>query len=181
MPLDVKSLWVAGEVPSSSFDADESAECQSTARDAQTEAVARIVLAASLVEGDPERIELEDLCETLHALPGLDGFDLCAAAACIESLHATGALEAVQVEHWIDEAALAIDDSSLRRTAYQLAVYACAWDGVVTEREEAVLDAIAGAFAFTTEEARVLRESVFVAMDANTWPSRASRDRLSIT
>jgi tellurite resistance protein len=129
----------------------------------QAAAVAEVAVAAALVGdhlGDDER---DDLLESLREVPGLDAFDEEALDAIVDRLdERSGADLAMRMEAQLDELAGVLTDPVLRRAAFQLAVYFCAWDGSLSDDEFDYLGAVAEAFEIPEWEARQLRESTLI-------------------
>lgn len=135
--------------------------------DDQARLVARVAIAAAMVDGDLDREEREDLLESLREVPGLEDFSDAQLRETMQSLREeTGAEDPSEfvaaMENVLSDMADQLTDPALRRAAYQLAVYFCAWNGALSDDETDLLEAIAEAFEIPDLEARSLREATVV-------------------
>lgn len=135
--------------------------------DDEARRVAETAIAAAIVEGDIGPDERADLVESLQEFPGLENFTDDDFRKTMDELREIAGSKdprgfVAAMEGYLDEVAMELTDPVLRRAAYQLAVYFCAWDGVLTDNETDLLEAIAEAFEILPLEARSLREATLM-------------------
>lgn len=155
-------------LPSAACDMTSAADDEAVASE-QAELVAEIAVAAALADGELTGEQYRDLLESLHEVPGLEsleGDDIRAITQRLECMapnHKNDPEEFIAAfEDRLDDLAVTLRDPALRRAAYQLAVYFCAWNGILADSELDLLAAIAEAFEISDLEARGLREATLI-------------------
>jgi len=154
-------------MPSASMDETSSAREDDSVETAQARLVAEVAVAATMVHGDPPSGTFDDLVETLREVPGLEDLTPRQVRRLIadvrDGVDTEDAGEFVSfLEDRLEEISTTLTDPTLRRAAFQLAVYFCAWDGVLSDEEMDLLTALAEAFEIPGLEARALREATII-------------------
>jgi tellurite resistance protein len=155
-----------GAIPTAAIDRTSASEDEIVSAE-QAHCVAEIAIAAAMVHGPLPKEERDDLVETLREVPGLEDIDdseiRAISAELLDSAGSDDASDFISaMEDRLDELSDTLRDPALRRVAYQLAVYFCAWDGILSDEENDLLGAFSEAFEIPALEARALRESTMV-------------------
>ncbi len=116
--------------------------------------VAEVGTVAAMLDGtiSPQKVDL--LTTTLRLLPGWSGMTDSEVSMMLAR---TGA-RTEQGRRWLCEVTHRIRLTALRRVAFRMAAMFCAWDGVLSEREQEYLYALACSFDFSEPETAELFE-----------------------
>jgi tellurite resistance protein len=156
-------------MPSAAADSTRSGLDDDTVDTVQAELMAEIAVAAATMAGPLTREERADLIESLREVPALEDFDRYDLQAIEERLDPSAEEYAARMEERLEEIAGSLTDPALRRAAYQLAVYFCAWDGTLSDEEQDLLAAMAEAFEIPDQEAAALREATIMDSGVDVW------------
>ena len=119
--------------------------------------VAELALWSAMSDGEIEEHELATIIATIQQIPNLADFSRAEADAMLKHMLHDFADEDRMIIH-IQALTSKIDDATLRRVAYQLAVYCASSDGMFTDAESGFLEGIREEFEIPGAEAKRLIE-----------------------
>jgi tellurite resistance protein len=124
---------------------------------AQPLLVAELALWSAMSDGEVEDHELNTIVTTVQQIPNLADFSRAEADAMLKTILSDFDDEDRMIAH-IQQLTTKIDNPTLRRVAYQLAVYCASSDGMFTDAESGFLEGIREEFEIPGAEARRLIE-----------------------
>jgi tellurite resistance protein len=124
-------------------------------RRVEPELVAELALWAATADGELRSQEVATLASLLRELPGLEAFDSNTAVHLVYAMAEKYTTEAA-IAGRVTEIAMTIKTPRARRAAYQLAVWAAAYDGHVSEEESDFLEVLQDCLEITDADAEVL-------------------------
>jgi tellurite resistance protein len=146
-------------IPTAAID-DTSARGDDEVWDEQAICVSEVAVAAAMLRGPMTAARRDDLLESLREVPGLESLDDARLDALVTSLSSEAPRSLLEsLEARLAEIVDELTDPSLRRAAYQLAVFFSEADGSASDEEFELLEALADVFEISDEEARTLRET----------------------
>ena len=122
---------------------------------AQPLLVAELALWSAMSDGEIEEHELATIVATIQQIPALEDFSRQEADTLLAHILHSFADEDRMIAR-IEEITQKIDNDTLRRIAYQLAVYCAASDGMFTDAESNFLEGIREEFEIPDSEAKKL-------------------------
>jgi tellurite resistance protein len=128
---------------------------------AQPLLVAELALWSAMSDGEVEEHELATIIATVQQIPNLEDFSRAEADAILTSMLHEFDDEDRMIAH-IQRLTSKIDNDTLRRVAYQLAVYCASSDGMFTDAESGFLEGIREEFGIPGAEAKRLIEEAIL-------------------
>ena len=106
--------------------------------------VAEVGLVAAMLDGTISPLKVDALATAFRLLPGMSKLS----DSEVTMLIAQAGARTQGGQDWLCEVAHRIRTTALRRVAFRMAAMFCAWDGVLEQREQEYLYALACAFNF---------------------------------